>query len=142
MFCITRKFYLGICWLLFFLPAMVAADVPGCKDFLSELELKPAGLEFTRCEKVEEPPSVLLRAYYFIPGEKAKAVEDFLHEKFGMERLRFVCCGWETRQATYQSANGDTYSVNMHSYDEFDFQQTWQEYEKFQVSVGKYLVLP
>lgn len=123
-------------------PPVAFGEVPGCKDFLSELALKPEGLEFVRCEKVEETPAVLLKAYYSVSGKTAKSIENFMHKEFGLEKLRFACCGWESRPTIYHDDKGDTYTVNMYSRDEFNFQKKWKDYDKFEVTVGKFLVLP
>jgi len=113
-----------------------------CTDFLQELKLKPAELTYQSCKKVERAPAVVLESTYIVSGEKAKTIETFLHEKFGLERLRFACCGWETSPVTYKSNNGDTYTVQMYSLDEFEHQEKWEDYKAFRVMVGKYIVLP
>ncbi|MGK0273409.1 MAG: hypothetical protein ACI88H_004090 [Cocleimonas sp.] len=113
-----------------------------CKDFLQDLNLKPDRLKFQGCKKVSKTPAILLESYYSVSGSEAKAVEDYLHQQFGLKRLRFVCCGWEGRELTYIGKNGDTYSINMYSKDEYDFQKGWDDYKEFRVEVGKYLVLP
>ena len=127
-------------WIL--TPINAIAETSDCIDFLKELNLKPKELTFQNCKKVDHPPAVVLEATYTVSGKQAKTVEEFLHKEFGLEKLRFVCCGFETRQATYFSNNGDTYSMNMHSYDEYNFQETWQDYKEFRVIIGKYIVLP
>ena len=119
-----------------------SADTPNCINFLQELNLKPKELTFQSCKKVERVPAVLLESTYSVSGDKAKTIEDFLHKKFGLKRLRFACCGWETSTVTYESKNGDTYSIQMYSLDEFNFQEKWQDYKEFQVLIGKYIVLP
>ena len=118
-----------------------SADTPTCIDYLQELNLKPTNLKYQNCKKVEEPPAVLLKASYIVSGKQAKTIEDFLHKEFGLKRLRFACCGWETSQATYIRNNGDTYSIQMYSLDEFNYQEKWDDYKEFQVLVGKYIVL-
>lgn len=113
-----------------------------CTDFLQELNLKPAHLSFQDCKKVEEAPAVLLKSSYVVSGENAKAIEDFLHKEFGLKRLRFACCGWETSPVTYHAPDGETYDIHMHSLDEFSYQEKWSDYKAFSVTVGKYIVLP
>jgi len=113
-----------------------------CKDFLQQLTQKPTELKYQSCKKVEEAPAVLLKATYEVSGKKAKEIENFLHKEFGLKRLRFACCGWETSPSTYNSKNGDTYSIQMYSLDEFNFQEKWEDYKAFSVTVGKYIVLP
>ncbi|WP_299873679.1 DUF4952 domain-containing protein [uncultured Cocleimonas sp.] len=128
---------------LLFIPSLATSSKKeDCIDFLQELNLKPTELTFQSCKKVEKAPAVLFESYYSVSGVQAKIVEDFLHKKFNLKRLRFVCCGWETNPTTYQSKNGDTYSINMHSYDEYNFQEKWRDYKEFKVIIGKYIILP
>ena len=129
-------------FVLFVSSCAASKESSGCQDFLVALNLKPPELTFQRCKKIEKPPAILLESTYAVSGKHAKTVEDFLHKEFGLAKLRFVCCGWEGREATYVSKSGDTYSINMHSYDEYSFQEKWQDYKKFRVTVGKYIVLP
>ena len=126
--------------MILFTPA--SADSSNCEDFLQELKPKPTELKYQSCKKVEETPAVLLKATYEVSGKKAKEIENFLHKEFGLNRLRFVCCSWETSPITYESDNGETYSIQMHSLDEFKHQEKWEDYKAFRVTVGKYIVLP
>jgi len=119
-----------------------SADTPECADFLQQLTQKPTELKYQSCKKVTETPAVLLKAIYVVSSKNAKDIENFLHKEFGLIRLRFACCGWETSPATYKSKNGDTYSIQMYSLDEFNFQEKWEDYKAFSVTVGKYIVLP
>jgi len=126
----NRISYLVIFTLLLLFTS-ASADSLNCKDFLQELVQKPTSLKFQSCEKVEEVPAVLLKATYEVSGKNAKQIETFLHKNFGLKRLR-----------TYKSSNGDTYSVNMYSLDEFSHQETWEDYQAFRVIIGKFIVLP
>ena len=117
-------------------------ETADCIDFLSAWQVKPKELKFLSCKKVEKTPAIVLEASYSIQGHHAKSVEDLLHKKFGMEKLRFVCCGWETRPVTYTDEVGSTYTINMHSNDDFKGNKNWESFSEFQVTVEKYVVLP
>lgn len=114
-----------------------------CTDFLNIWDKKPASLEFLGCERVEKLPAVLLVTSYSVKNTEAKEVEDLLHNEFNMPRLRFLCCGWENRPASYKHSDGFEYKISMYSYgepsnDEF----AWEDYAEYRVDVGKYIVLP
>ncbi len=91
---------------------------------------------------MRKAPATVLVASYSIQGKEAKIVEDLLHEQFGMNRLRFVCCGWETKPASYTGANGIKYDISMYSYDEFKGSIKWEDFSEFRIVVERYIVLP
>ncbi|WKB81795.1 DUF4952 domain-containing protein [Cellulophaga lytica] len=66
-----------------------------CKDILSTYAKKPNDLEFIKCERLENSQTII-KATYRISGNKSKEIEDFLIENYGMGKLKWVCCGWET----------------------------------------------
>lgn len=39
---------------------------------------------------------IVFEVKYKVSGKNAHIVEDLLHKKYGMNKLKFVCCGWET----------------------------------------------
>ena len=133
--------YFAICTLLMFFKS-ASADTPTGTDFLQQLNLKPAELIFQSCKEETQTPAVLLMSEYNVSGTNAKKVETYLIKHFGLKKLRFACCGWETSPVTYKSKNGGTYSINMYSLDEFKHQKTWDDYKVFRVRVGKYIILP
>ncbi|MFK8068983.1 MAG: DUF4952 domain-containing protein [Gammaproteobacteria bacterium] len=118
-----------------------AEDQIECIDFLEAWNMKSSGLKFLGCQQIEKLPAVLLQATYSVNSSDAKNVEDILYEKFSMPRLRFVCCGWETKEVTYTTRN-DVYAINMYSMGEFKESAEWESFTEFHVTVGKYLVLP
>jgi len=113
-----------------------------CADFLSAWNIKPQSLKYLSCEKVEKRPAVLLVASYLVKSNKAKEVESLLHNKFNMPKLRFLCCGWENRPASYIAQDGLEYEISMYSYDESAVGFAWEDYAEYRVEVGKYIVLP
>lgn len=88
-----------------------------CRDYLAQWQLKPEHLEFQRCQparQVDHPSK--LTAIYRVTGSQAAGVEDFLHEEFGMTRIRHICCHWHGHPwGNYQDAAGQSYSVLMYS---------------------------
>ena len=112
-----------------------------CGDFLKDLGVSADHLVFESCKKAEPVPAVVLRTTYTVSSEKWKLVEDVLHEKFGLKRLKFVCCYMETRPVDHIDDDGINYSINMYS-SEFEESEEGMTFEKFYVVVDKYLVLP
>ena len=68
---------------------------PACGDILEEYAQKPKQLEFVKCETPENSQTIV-RATYRISGNQSEEIEAFLVEKYGMGKLRWVCCGYET----------------------------------------------
>ncbi len=139
---IVGTLLLGSALLVAAILPFVFAKNTSCVDFLDELNLKTEELTFLECKQVEHAPAVLLEARYSVLGSDAAVVEDFLQRKFGLEELRFVCCGFEGKPAFYQNKTGDSYRVAMYSYDEFAVEGDLEDFSEFRVTVGKYLTLP
>ena len=96
--------YIGfICISLFFLADSNLSEKNLCGDLLQNYAQKPKSLEFIKCKKVSDSQTIV-RAEYRVSGKEAKAVEDFLVENYGMGKLKFACCGWES-QSSYGNFN-------------------------------------
>lgn len=67
-----------------------------CGDLLAMYAQKPDKLEFIEC-KVGSHAQTLVEATYEVSGENSKTVEDFFVQKYGMGKLVWVCCGYESR---------------------------------------------
>lgn len=65
-----------------------------CNDLLSTYAKKPNGLEFIKCESVENSQTKI-RATYQVSGKNSKEIEDFLVQNYGMGKLKWTCCGWD-----------------------------------------------
>jgi hypothetical protein len=87
-----------------------------CGDLLSQFGTKPDALEFLDCTAVHAP-QVRFSARYRVPGNQAEMVEDFLHTEYGMNKLQFVCCGWEPKDGVRGSLTVPRhyFSLTMHS---------------------------
>lgn len=66
-----------------------------CGDLLSRYAEKPAKLSFVNC--VTGEGQVILEAKYSVSGKDSKEVEDFLVKTYGLGKLQFTCCGWESK---------------------------------------------
>jgi len=66
-----------------------------CCDLLERYAEKPDKLEFQKCE-VCDSSQVVVRAEYVTSGQDSFEVEKFLRKKYGMGKLRWICCGWES----------------------------------------------
>jgi len=67
-----------------------------CADLLETYAQKPDNLVFIGC-KVEPKAQVLAEAIYEVSGENSVAVENFLVQTYGMGKLVWLCCGYESR---------------------------------------------
>ena len=68
---------------------------PACGDFLRSAGHKPAHLEFIDCRPGHVGQVRALVATYRASGERAAAVESYLHRHTKMARLKRTCCIWE-----------------------------------------------
>ena len=76
-----------------------------CNDLLSNYAKKPIGLEFIKCERIKNSQTKA-RATYRVSGKESEEIERFFVQNYGMGKLKWVCCGWET---------GGKYGVFEHS---------------------------
>ena len=67
-----------------------------CGDFLDKRGDKPAYIEYQGCHAEYEGQGKPLVARYRLDGTHAAEAEDFLRRRYGIQPLRFVCCGWES----------------------------------------------
>ena len=73
-----------------------ATSAPACGDFLDKQGDKPAYIEYQGCHAEYEGQGKPLVARYRLDGTHAAEAEDFLRRRYGIQPLRFVCCGWES----------------------------------------------
>ena len=67
-----------------------------CGDLLEMYAEKPTELEFTKCEIKSKSGQILCEASYKVAGKDVGKIENYLIEKYGMGKLYFACCGWDT----------------------------------------------
>ncbi|MEM7184682.1 MAG: DUF4952 domain-containing protein [Spirochaetota bacterium] len=65
-------------------------------DILALLMNKPKELELVRFKVIPDYSQEVLEAEYRVPGNKAYKIERILHKKYGMAKIKHVCCIWET----------------------------------------------
>ena len=66
-----------------------------CGDFLKRYGMKPERLEFVDCREGKDAQLRALIARYRTPGLYAAGVESQLMRDTGMEKQRYLCCGWQ-----------------------------------------------
>jgi|GEM_PF-634247 len=124
---------------------------PTCDDFLARWDAKPAALQFTQCERVENSQVDRFVASYVAKGTDAAAVETFLQHQFDMAPLKFLCCGWEPIRVSsggdflsghgkYEDEDGVYFEVTMVSGETLvRDRKDWKTISEFQVRVTTYL---
>lgn len=104
-------------WLLFgFVPSYGSAK-PQCENFLKAFAKQPKHLLFLECKSGHSAQIKVLRARYRVAGVHAASVENDLVKQTKMQRLKFVCCIWET----VPDKAGNRYG-HLKSQFEFDFE--------------------
>ncbi|MFC5045169.1 DUF4952 domain-containing protein [Aquimarina hainanensis] len=78
---------------LFFLSNFCFSQNLECGDLLEQYGIELNKVEFTGC--TPGTGQIILEADYKVLGKDSGEIERILIEKFGMGKLKFVCCGWE-----------------------------------------------
>lgn len=104
-------------WLLFgFVPSYGSAK-PQCENFLKTFSKQPKPLFFLECKAGHSAQIKVLRAQYRVAGVHAASVENYFVKNTGMQRLKFLCCIWET----VPDKAGNRYGYLKNKF-EFDFE--------------------
>ena len=120
-------------------------NTPTCADFLANAGVRLEGLTYLSCEPAQNAQIPTLRARYEVSGAQAALVESRLQERYGMARLKFLCCGWEPengRTGQRPAERGYAYIVNMGSEETVFNQRTDWPKLKFFVQVDLLLEEP
>ncbi len=64
-----------------------------CGDLWKIYDVKPDGVTFIDCKQGEG--QTIAEANYKVKGANITAIENLLVKKYGMNKLKFVCCGYE-----------------------------------------------
>jgi Domian of unknown function (DUF4952) len=111
-----------------------------CRDFLADWQQKPKELHLFGCPIAPRTQYQSITAKYTVTGTDTAKVEKFLRQKFRMSKLRFVCCGWESRNGSYRDSAGFYYEIAMTS--EETLEKNWRKIPEFHVWVKKYITEP
>jgi Domian of unknown function (DUF4952) len=107
----------GSAWLLLGLMPSFGSAKPQCGNFLKLLSKQPKDLSFLECKNGHSAQIKVLRATYRVAGIHAARMEDYVVKQTRMQRLKFVCCIWET----VPDKAGNRYGY-LKSQFEFDFE--------------------
>ena len=80
--------------ILFFLSNSCFTQNLECGDLLKKYATKPNKVEFVECKT--GTGQTILEADYKVLGKDSEEIERILIAEFGMGKLKFVCCGWES----------------------------------------------
>jgi len=72
-----------------------------CGDLLQRYAGEIQNVEFISCEKGKG--QTVFKASYSVLGTNAEEIEAILVKKYGIGKLKFTCCGWESSNGK----NGD-----------------------------------
>jgi hypothetical protein len=107
----------GFAWLLLGLVPSFGSAKPQCGNFLKLLAKQPKHLVFLECKNGYSAQIKVLRARYRVAGVQAASVERYFVQHTKMQKLVFLCCGWET----VPNKAGNRYGY-LKSQFEFDFE--------------------
>ncbi|MDD1015517.1 DUF4952 domain-containing protein [Pseudomonas rubra] len=122
---------------LFLLCGAVQA-APQCEDFLNTLGAYPKAIKYQGCHQEVELQTAPLIATYKIKGTKATVAEGYLQQTFGMPRLRFLCCMWDSlRHFHRERQSGIGYEILMVSEETpINQRSQWAQIEYFYITVS------
>ncbi|MEN5199665.1 DUF4952 domain-containing protein [Pseudomonas wadenswilerensis] len=111
---------------------------PQCADFLGALGAYPKGIEYLGCRQEPELQTAPLIATYRVKGAEAGAAEGYLHHAFGMPRLLFICCMWDSFRHFHRAPqSGIGYEILMASEETPVNQRSqWAQIEFFYITVS------
>ncbi len=74
-------------------------SIYNCDKTIKDYDVLPLLIEVPSQLKFEDSKvgsdQIAFEVKYKVSGKNAHLIEDLLHNKYGMSKLRFVCCGWE-----------------------------------------------
>jgi len=65
-----------------------------CGDLFTKYGEKPEELEFITCK--EGKGQSIVEAVYRVSSKESNKVEKYLIKKYGLGKLKWACCGWES----------------------------------------------
>jgi hypothetical protein len=117
---------------------------PKCTDILKKWKTKPDDLVLKGCSDSGAGGIAKLDYNYEVAGTKATLTEAVLMKQYGMQPLKFVCCGWEpamspsgARLGFTIDGNGYHYEISMGSGETIE--RDWNKIDRFYVTVSLYL---
>jgi Domian of unknown function (DUF4952) len=101
----------------------------------------PKEFKLSSCQ-VESGQLEILVLRYAVKGVDAAKVEKMLRQRFGMGKLRFVCCGWEPQNKNGHYKDKDGYNYRIAMYSSETLERNWHKIPEFEVVVSKFLTEP
>lgn len=116
-----------------------AALVPvkiACADFLNILHIKPAHVEFVKCELDNYRQGKPLRGIYRVAGVHAAAAEAFLVRAANLSYLKKSCCQWDGPPSHFTGKDGRIYRIYMMSPEtSIEYRKQWGDIPSFEIVV-------
>ncbi|UVL60975.1 DUF4952 domain-containing protein [Pseudomonas sp. B21-032] len=111
---------------------------PKCEDFLGTLGAYPKGIQYQGCHQDIEGQTAPLIATYKVRGAEAAVAEAHLQQTYGMGRLQFFCCMWDSLRHFHRDPHsGINYQVLMASEETLANQRSqWAQIEFFYITVS------
>lgn len=116
--------------------AALAPAKIGCADFLNLLHIRPAHVQFVKCELDSDRQGKPLRAIYRVPGVHAAAAEAFLVRAANLSYLKKSCCQWDSPPSQFTGKDGRIYTIYMVSPEtSVAYRKQWRDIPSFEVVV-------
>lgn len=114
--------------------AALAPD--GCADFLALLRLKPAHVEFVKCELDNDRQGKPLRAIYRVPGAYAAEAEGFFVRAANLSYLKKSCCQWDGPPTQFTGKDGLVHTIYIVSPEtSAENRDQWRDITSFEIVV-------
>ena len=91
-----KKLIPGIFCVMLCIFAGSAKAQPSCKDILAILSDKPEFVELLQCTQDNDAQGKPFVARYRVKGSDALKAEQYMSQSFGLPKLQYICCGWDS----------------------------------------------
>jgi hypothetical protein len=116
-----------------------AAYVTDCGDFLASIGKMPPHSSFASCQAYPDRQGKPFEATYALSGRDALKVEAYMARHFGLKRMKFYCCYWDSRATRFQDKNGREFYIQMTSEETVQSsRKNWAKIPKFMIIVKNY----
>jgi hypothetical protein len=112
------------------------ATASDCGDLLARIHRKPAGAIYIGCSYQSDRQGKPLEATYRVRGRDAAATEAYLVRTIGLDRLKRLCCHWESPARAFRDPQGRDYSISLASEETVvASRDDWARIDTFEITV-------
>lgn len=133
-----KRLIRGLLFVMLSVSAVCAKAEPHCEDFLAKLSDKPEFVELLECTQDIDLQGKPFVARYRVKGTDALKAEQYMNQAFGLPKLQYICCGWDSTPYFYRDNKTHLgYMLGMGSEETpVNKRDRWSEIKTFQINVS------